>query len=74
MTTATAPAVDSVEKPGTRRRPSRPGTGVGRPGFAWAAPAALFFGLFAIVPLALVLVLSFTRWNGLGSPEFAGLE
>ncbi|MEV7533492.1 carbohydrate ABC transporter permease [Streptomyces hydrogenans] len=74
MTTATAPAVDSVEKPGTRRRPSRPGTGVGRPGFAWAAPAALFFGLFAIVPLALVVVLSFTRWNGLGSPEFAGLE
>lgn len=74
MTTAAASAVDGAEKTGTRRRPSRPGTGVGRPGFAWAAPAAVFFGLFALVPLLLVVVLSFTRWNGLGSPEFAGLE
>ncbi|NML52539.1 sugar ABC transporter permease [Streptomyces sp. R302] len=51
-----------------------PATGVGRPGVAWAAPAAVFFGLFALVPLLLVVVLSFTRWNGLGSPAFAGLE
>ncbi|MEU3610022.1 sugar ABC transporter permease [Streptomyces sp. NPDC035033] len=74
MTTATASAVDSEKTIRNRRRPSRPGTGVGRPGFAWAAPAAVFFGLFALVPLLLVVVLSFTRWNGLGSPEFAGLE
>ncbi|GHG07992.1 carbohydrate ABC transporter permease [Streptomyces filamentosus] len=74
MTTATAPAVDSEETTRNRRRPARPGTGAGRPGFAWAAPAAVFFGLFALVPLLLVVVLSFTRWNGLGSPEFAGLE
>ncbi|MFI0986840.1 carbohydrate ABC transporter permease [Streptomyces exfoliatus] len=75
MTTATAPAVDSEK---TRRRATRPGraagTGVSRPGFVWAAPAAVFFGLFAIVPLLLVVVLSFTSWNGLGSPEFAGLD
>ncbi|MDT9684006.1 sugar ABC transporter permease [Streptomyces sp. TRM76323] len=74
MTTATAPAVDS-EKTVRRSRPSRRSvTGVGRPGFVWAAPAAVFFGLFAIVPLLMVVVLSFARWNGLGSPEFAGLD
>ncbi|GGY80378.1 carbohydrate ABC transporter permease [Streptomyces omiyaensis] len=73
MTTATASAADG-EKTRNRRRPARPGAGPGRPGFAWAAPAAVFFGLFALVPLLLVAVLSFTRWNGLGSPEFAGLE
>ncbi|GAA3047439.1 sugar ABC transporter permease [Streptomyces roseofulvus] len=74
MTTATASAVDSAAKTLPRGRPDRPATGVGRPGFAWAAPAAVFFGLFALVPLVLVLVLSFTRWNGLGSPQFAGLD
>lgn len=74
MTTTTAPAVDS-EKTVRRSRPSRRSvTGVGRPGFVWAAPAAVFFGLFAIVPLLMVVVLSFARWNGLGSPEFAGLD
>ncbi|MBT2488033.1 sugar ABC transporter permease [Streptomyces sp. ISL-96] len=50
------------------------GTGVGRPGFAWAAPAAVFFALFAILPLLMVFVLAFTNWNGLGSPQFAGLD
>lgn len=74
MTTTTALAADSAEKTAQPWRPGRAATGVGRPGFAWAAPAAVFFGLFAIVPLALVVVLSFTRWNGLGSPEFAGLD
>ncbi|WP_372348382.1 carbohydrate ABC transporter permease [Streptomyces sp. KL116D] len=48
--------------------------GVGRPGFGWAAPAAVFFGLFALVPLILVAVLSFATWNGLSDPEFAGLD
>jgi xylobiose transport system permease protein len=47
---------------------------VTRPGFVWAVPATLFFVLFAIVPLVLVAVLSFTRWDGLGSPEFAGFD
>jgi xylobiose transport system permease protein len=46
---------------------------VGRPGFVWAVPAAIFFGLFAIVPLIAVAVLSFTSWNGLGNPQFDGL-
>ncbi|MFF6840017.1 carbohydrate ABC transporter permease [Streptomyces tanashiensis] len=74
MTTAAVPTVDSTDKSVRRGRSSRSSTGVGRPGFAWAAPAAVFFGLFALVPLVLVVVLSFTRWNGLGSPEFVGLD
>ncbi|MFF0428300.1 carbohydrate ABC transporter permease [Streptomyces sp. NPDC004520] len=74
MTTVAVPTADGTEKSVRRGRSSRSATGVGRPGFAWAAPAAVFFGLFALVPLVLVVVLSFTRWNGLGSPEFAGLD
>jgi xylobiose transport system permease protein len=59
---------------GKRTRQRSGGPAVGRPGFAWAIPATLFFGLFAIVPLIFVAVLSFTSWNGLGSPQFAGFE
>ncbi|WP_329392127.1 carbohydrate ABC transporter permease [Streptomyces sp. NBC_01716] len=40
----------------------------------WALPAVLFFALFAVVPLVLVAVLSFTTWSGLGAPEFAGFD
>jgi xylobiose transport system permease protein len=69
-TTLAAPAVPEQRR--TRRRPGGPT--VGRPGFAWALPATLFFGLFALVPLVLVVVLSFTSWAGLGSPEFVGLD
>ncbi|MEU7282435.1 sugar ABC transporter permease [Streptomyces sp. NPDC045431] len=47
-------------------------TRMGRPGFGWALPATVFFALFALVPLLMVAVLSFTTWNGLGPPEFAG--
>ncbi|WP_249416647.1 carbohydrate ABC transporter permease [Streptomyces sp. TS71-3] len=41
---------------------------------AWALPATVFFLLFAIVPLILVAVLSFTSWSGLGDPVFNGLD
>lgn len=44
-----------------------------RPGFLWAAPAAIFFTIFGIVPIVVVLYLSFTTWNGLGTPEWTGL-
>lgn len=44
-----------------------------RPGMLWVVPAGLFFGVFAGLPLVLVAVLSFTSWNGLGSPSFNGL-
>ncbi|MFI2453942.1 carbohydrate ABC transporter permease [Streptomyces sp. NPDC019539] len=74
MTTATAPAVDSEQTEWTAPPRGRSASEVGRPGFAWAAPAAVFFGLFAIVPLALVVVLSFAGWDGLGPPRFVGLD
>jgi xylobiose transport system permease protein len=45
-----------------------------RPGALWVVPATLFFVLFAGLPLVLVAVLSFTSWNGLGSPKFNGLD
>jgi xylobiose transport system permease protein len=45
-----------------------------RPGLAWAAPATVFFVAFGILPIAIVAYLSLTRWNGLGSPKWAGLE
>ncbi|MFF8563462.1 carbohydrate ABC transporter permease [Streptomyces albidoflavus] len=48
--------------------------GPARPGFLWAAPAAVFFGLFAVVPLVMVAVLSFAEWDGLSGPEFAGFD
>ncbi|GJF29219.1 ABC transporter [Kitasatospora sp. NE20-6] len=67
-TIATTKAVEG------RRADNRAGATVSRPGFVWAVPATLFFVLFAIVPLLLVAVLSFTKWNGLGSPEFAGFD
>ncbi|PYC88385.1 ABC transporter [Streptomyces tateyamensis] len=43
-----------------------------RPGLLWALPATVFFAAFAVLPLVLVAVLSFTRWNGLGAPSLAG--
>ncbi|RAX24398.1 MULTISPECIES: carbohydrate ABC transporter permease [unclassified Actinomyces] len=49
------------------------GHGVGAGPSAWyAAPALIFFGCFALVPLIGVFVLSFMNWDGLGSLSFAG--
>src|SRR5690606_17227826 len=46
---------------------------VGRPGIAWAVPGVLFFVLFAVGPMALVVYLSFTSWDGLGAfPSVSG--
>ncbi|MEU6812476.1 sugar ABC transporter permease [Streptomyces sp. NPDC046831] len=55
--------------------PARPrgGARAGRPHTAWVVPGVLFFTFFAVVPMALAFYLSFTRWNGLGDPEPAGL-
>ncbi|MFF7987165.1 carbohydrate ABC transporter permease [Streptomyces sp. NPDC007901] len=58
---------------GRRLKARRPGVGVTRPGFVWAVPATVFFLLFAILPLVLVAVLSFTSWDGITSPHFNGL-
>ena len=62
-----------AEKTG-RAKARRSGVGATRPGIAWAAPATLFFLLFAIVPLVLVVVLAFTNWNGLSAPQFNGIS
>lgn len=63
------------------RRPQRPtGRAVGapdqapRPGALYVLPAALFFGVFAVLPVILVAALSLTDWDGLNNPRFIGLE
>src|SRR5690625_8014505 len=53
---------------GRRRRRS------GGPPFLMAVPALLFFGFFALLPLGGVVVLSFMEWDGLGTPQWAGLS
>ena len=57
-----------------RRAARRAGPSVERPGAAWAAPGLVFFAIFAIVPMAMVVWLSFTNWNGLAAPQFTGLS
>jgi xylobiose transport system permease protein len=44
----------------------------GRPGVVWALPGLLFFGVFALVPMAGVVYLSLTSWDGLTTPQFIG--
>ncbi|HTJ67646.1 MAG TPA: sugar ABC transporter permease [Actinospica sp.] len=46
----------------------------GRPGVVWALPGLLFFGLFALIPMAGVVYLSLTSWDGLTTPQFVGLH
>ncbi len=38
-----------------------------------ALPAVAFFGIFALIPLIGVVVISFMEWNVLGSPKWVGL-
>ncbi|MCG2798750.1 MAG: sugar ABC transporter permease [Cellulomonas sp.] len=54
---------------GPRRTDSRRG-----PSAWFAAPALALFGVFAVVPLIGVLVLSFMSWDGLGTPTWSGLD
>lgn len=54
--------------PGQQRAPR-----ANRATLAWlAVPALVFFVVFAVVPLAGVLVLSFTNWDGIGAITAAG--
>ncbi|MHB9858052.1 carbohydrate ABC transporter permease [Streptomyces sp. YIM S03343] len=39
-----------------------------------ALPALLLFALFALVPMAIVVYLSFTHWDGLGAPAWTGFD
>jgi xylobiose transport system permease protein len=76
MSTQTTSAPPAAAAPrGARRRPEETRAARGtRPTFLWALPATVFFALFAIAPLIVVAVLSFMSWNGLGSPQFVGLD
>jgi xylobiose transport system permease protein len=56
----------------TRSKQSSGGPSVGRPSFLWSVPGFVFFALFAIVPLGVVIWLSFTSWQLLGSPHWVG--
>ncbi|MCW6009689.1 sugar ABC transporter permease [Micromonospora sp. CPCC 205371] len=61
--------------PAVRVRPATGSTG-GRSGsIGWMAlPALTIFVAFGVVPLAGVLLLSFTRWDGIGAIHPAGLD
>lgn len=49
-------------------------TGTGEPSLnLFVLPALAFFVIFAVVPLAGVLVLSFTTWDGISAITFTGL-
>lgn len=54
------------------RTRSSGGLNVGRPSFLWSLPAFTFFAICAIVPLAVVVWLSFTSWDALGTPQWVG--
>ena len=57
---------------GSRRRP-RGGGGIrGREGVAgwlFTAPMVVVLGLFLFIPVLMALYVSFTNWNGNGSPS-----
>lgn len=63
----------TIVAPRAQRKEAVP-VGSGKTGrIAWLAlPALLFFIAFAIVPLAGVLILSFTNWDGIGAITPAG--
>lgn len=69
MTVATTVAAPASA--GAIRHP----TGTKKPSLVlFALPALAFFAVFALVPLVGVLVLSFTKWNGIGEIQFNGLK
>lgn len=43
-------------------------------GWAFLAPALLINVFVILIPALLTAMLAFTRWNGLGTPEFVGLD
>ena len=47
-------------------------TGRERPSGWYLTPAVTFFGVFAVLPMVLVVYLSFTAWDGFGFPALSG--
>ena len=45
----------------------------GRWGYAFVSPFYIVFAIFGLYPMLLSIYLSFTRWQGVGPMEFAGL-
>jgi xylobiose transport system permease protein len=56
----------------SERAKSSGGLKIGRPSFLWSLPAIAYFAVCAIVPLGVVVWLSFTTWDALGSPRWVG--
>ncbi len=61
-------------RPVQERAARRAAPTVERPGVAWAVPGLVFFLVFAVLPMAGVLYLSLTHWDGLTAPQFTGLS
>ena len=61
----TAPVSDSEAGAATGRTGPHP---------IMAVPALAFFGVFALIPLVGVVVLSFLHWDGISAMAWAGLD
>jgi multiple sugar transport system permease protein len=64
--------LSTTAEPGTGRAPRRPRQGEGQrqsvAGWLFVTPALVVLGLFLLIPIAMALWVSFTDWNGRGSP------
>ena len=54
------------------RATGQAGRGRGLADLAGLAPAMALFGVFIVVPMLGAIALSLFRWNGLGTPHWAG--
>src|SRR5262249_11691909 len=64
----------STAPPRPRRRNQRGIDGPqGRTGWTFVAPAVIILGLFMVLPILMALFVSFTKWNGQGSPFTSGV-
>jgi cellobiose transport system permease protein len=70
--TLTAPTVSAGARTSVRSRRRRAVRAW--PAYAAIAPFFILFLCFGLYPTAYSLVLSFQKWNGLGSPEWVGLD
>lgn len=64
--------VTFAERRRLRTTKSSGGLTVGRPSFLWSLPGITYFALFAILPLGVVLWLSFQSWNGVNRLHSVG--
>lgn len=69
MTAKSTPSAPHKPRP----RPSGRGRGTA---IAWLfiAPALLFYSAFVLIPIGMTAYYSLLRWNGIGVPQFRGLQ